>query len=126
MLLIDFAIHMFTQTYASHVMQTALEVTNKYISESIEEPEKALDTRVDGEPLETLVDLINIFVENVISHLITVCTDPNGSHVIRYLLCILMGCPHRYGDIKKHIEKGQLDKRVFIMIFKLIIRQIPF
>lgn len=97
-------------------MQTALQVTNTYLSESVEEPKKALETRLDGEPLETLVDLINIFVENVISDLVTICTDPNGSHVIRFLLCILMGCPHRYGDIKKHIEKGQLDKKVHVVI----------
>ena len=98
---------MFTQTYASHVMQTALQMANQYLVDSVEEKKDALDTRVDGEPLESLVDLINIFVENIIGSIVTVCTDPNGSHVIRYLLCILMGCPHHYGDIKKHIEKGQ-------------------
>lgn len=114
-LTVDFAIHMFTQTYASHVMQTALEVTNKFLSQSADEEKNALQTRIDGEPLETLVDLVNIFVENVVGQLVTVCTDPNGSHVIRYLLCILMGCPHRYGDVKKHIEKGSLDKRVIYL-----------
>ena len=108
---------MFTQTYASHVMQTALQMANQYLVDSVEEKKDALDTRVDGEPLESLVDLINIFVENIIGSIVTVCTDPNGSHVIGYLLCILMGCPHHYGDIKKHIEKGQLEKRVRFLVF---------
>ena len=103
---------MFIQTYASHVMQTALEMANKYLSQSVEEDAKALDKRVDGEPLEALVDLINVFVENLLPPIMTVCTDANGSHVIRYLLCIVMGCPHRYGDIKKHITKGLLEKKV--------------
>lgn len=103
---------MFIQTYASHVMQTALEMANKYLSQSVEEDAKALDKRVDGEPLEALVDLINVFVENLLPQIMTVCTDANGSHVIRYLLCIVMGCPHRYGDIKKHIAKGSLEKKV--------------
>lgn len=107
---------MFTQTYASHVMQTALEMANKYLTESADEEKNALTVRIDGEPLESLIDLVNIFVENIVRQLVTVCTDPNGSHVIRYLLCILMGCPHRYGDIKKHIEKGQLDKKVPISL----------
>ena len=106
---------MFTQTYASHVMQTALEYTNKYLTEAVEEQKDALMYRLDGEPLEALVDLVNIFVENIITHLVTICTDANGSHVIRYLLCILMGCPHQYGNIKKHIEKGHLDKRVSVL-----------
>ena len=103
---------MFIQTYASHVMQTALEMANKYLSQSVEEDAKALDKRVDGEPLEALVDLINVFVENLLPQIMSVCTDANGSHVIRYLLCIVMGCPHRYGDIKKHITKGSLEKKV--------------
>ena len=97
---------MFTQTYASHVMQTALSVANKYLSQSIEEGHNALEQRPDQEPLEALGTLINLFVENILGQLSTVCTDVNGSHVLRYLLCILMGCPHRFGDIKKHTEKG--------------------
>ena len=103
---------MFIQTYASHVMQTALEMANKFLTLSVEEEKDALDKRVDGEPLEPLVDLITVFIENLLGHIMTVCTDTNGSHVIRYILCILMGCPHRYGDIKKHIEKGSLEKKV--------------
>ena len=97
---------MFTQTYASHVMQTALSVANKYLSQSIEEGNGALEQRPDQEPLEALGTLINLFVENILGQLTIVCTDVNGSHVLRYLLCILMGCPHRFGDIKKLTEKG--------------------
>lgn len=103
---VDFAVHMFTQTYASHVMQTALSVANKYLSQSIEEESGALEQRPDQEPLEPLGMLINLFVQNIMVQLTTVCTDVNGSHVLRYLLCILMGCPHRFGDVKKYTEKG--------------------
>ena len=103
---------MFIQTYASHVMQTALEMANKFLTLSVEEEKDALDKRVDGEPLEPLVDLINVFIEKLLGHIMTLCTYTNGSHVIRYILCILMGCPHRYGDIKKHIEKGSLENKV--------------
>lgn len=108
----DFAIHMFTQTYASHPMQTALEMANKFLSESVEEDQHALMKRMDEEPLESLVDLVNIFVENILPSLSIVCCDVNGSHVIRYLLCILMGCPSSCGTIKKHIVKGSLEKKV--------------
>ena len=108
----DFAIHMFTQTYASHPMQTALEMANKFLSESVEEDQHALMKRMDEEPLESLVDLVNIFVENILPSLSIVCCDVNGSHVIRYLLCILMGCPSSCGTIKKHIVKGSLEKKM--------------
>ena len=106
---------MFTQTYASHVMQTALQETNKYLSESLDELANPLQQRPDGEPLEPLSTLINLFVEGILGQLTTICTDVNGSHVLRYLFCILMGCPHRYGDIKKHTEKGSVKSKVVIL-----------
>lgn len=106
---------MFIQTYASHVMQTALQQANKYLTESLEEPKDALKKRPDENPLEPLSTIINLFVENLMSQLVTVCTDVNGSHVLRYLLCILMGCPHRCGDIKKHTEKGSIRVKVLLL-----------
>ena len=123
---------MLTQTYASHVMQTALSVANKYLSQSIEEERDALEQRPDQEPLDALGTLINLFVENILGQLSTVCTDVNGSHVLRYLLCILMGCPHRFGDIKKHTEKGVqksyvcLGMIVIIHLFGMVIKIRPF
>ena len=73
---------MFIQTYASHVMQTALQQANKYLTESLEEPKDALKKRPDENPLEPLSTIINLFVENLMSQLVTVCTDVNGSHVL--------------------------------------------
>ncbi|CBK21625.2 uncharacterized protein [Blastocystis hominis] len=107
----DFAVHMFTQTYASHCMQTALELANTFLSDRLDEPSSALAQRLDGEPLEPLLDLVNLFVENVLPRIVEVCCDVNGSHVLRSLLCVLLGCPNASAAVKKHIVKGALMKK---------------
>lgn len=103
---------MFTQTYASHCMQTALEMANSFLADRIDEPADALAQRKDGEPLESLLDLVNLFVENVLPRLSVVCCDVNGSHVLRSLLCVLLGCANADAAVKKHIVKGALARKV--------------
>ena len=107
---------MFTQTYASHCMQTALELANTFLSDRLDEPSSALAQRLDGEPLEPLLDLVNLFVENVLPRIVEVCCDVNGSHVLRSLLCVLLGCPNASAAVKKHIVKGALMKKVGLML----------
>lgn len=109
---LDFAVHMFTQTYASHCMQTALEMANTFLNDHLEEASDALAKRMDDEPLESLVDLVNLFVENVLPRLSEVCCDVNGTHVLRSLLCVLLGTPNASAAVKKHIVKGVLAKKV--------------
>ena len=71
--------------------------------------------RPDGEPLESLLELVNLFVENVLPRLGEVSCDVNGSHVLRSLLCVLLGCPNDRAAVKKHIVKGALMKKVGVL-----------
>ena len=103
---------MFTQTYASHCMQTALELANTFLADRLDEASDAQAQRPDGEPLESLLELVNLFVENVLPRLGEVSCDVNGSHVLRSLLCVLLGCPNDRAAVKKHIVKGALMKKV--------------
>lgn len=106
---------MFTQTYASHCMQTALELANTFLADRLDEASDALSQRPDGEPLESLLELVNLFVENVLPRLGEVSCDVNGSHVLRSLLCVLLGCPNDRAAVKKHIVKGALMKKVGVL-----------
>ncbi|KAK8794681.1 hypothetical protein WA158_001662 [Blastocystis sp. Blastoise] len=109
-----FTIHMFTQRYASHVMQTALEQASYFLRNK--ESTDTVETTPLGEPLETLSQIIIQIVSELSSSFNKLMCDPCATHVIRILLCILCGYPPYYAKEKKHLNKGKRgnnEKHIF-------------
>jgi hypothetical protein len=100
---------MFPHPYPSLVMIASLEMANKFLRVISKE---TFTPRMDGIPMNSIYHHMNIFVQNLTSDILDSWTNPNGAQVTCYLICILMGLPHLYGNVWKYIPEETVQKEV--------------
>lgn len=101
---------MFTQRYASHVMQTALEQASGFLLDK--ESKDEIITGPNGESIAELSSLICDIAHNIAPSFNDLICDSCSTHVVRILLCILCGYSSSYAKTKKHLKKGKASMNV--------------